>query len=136
LPIWNINGPAEAFLRSLPRFREEFARSCERVIADRDALYESLRDVRGLRVYRPDANFLFCRVESPGQRAPELVRRLFAEHNILVKDCGGKSMAEGDRYLRIASRTPRENQRLTAALSQLVSEEAFAMAGRSDGASG
>ena len=124
LPIWNINGAAEAFLRSLPRFRDEFLLSCERVMWDRDAFYESLSELRGLRVYRPDANFLFCRVEAPGQSAPEIVRRLFAEHNILVKDCGGKSMVDGDRYLRIASRTPRENERLTAALAQLLSEDA------------
>ena len=129
LPIWNINGLGEAFLRSLGRFRDEFLRSCERVRSDRDAFYESLRTVHGLHVYRPDANFLFCRVDAPGQTAVELARRLFAEHNMLIKDCSGKSMPDGDRYLRIAVRTPPENERLVAALAALVGAGVAATAG-------
>ena len=124
LPIWNINGLGEAFLRSLGRFREDFLRSCERVRSDRDAFYESLRTLHGLHVYRPDANFLFCRVDTPGQTAVELARRLFVEHNMLIKDCSGKSMPDGERYLRIAVRTPPENERLVAALAPLVVEGA------------
>ena len=85
--------------------------------------------MRGLNVYRPDANFLFCRVDAPGQTAVELAQRLFAEHNMLIKDCSGKSMLDGDRYLRIAVRTPPENERLVAALAPLVGAGVTATAG-------
>lgn len=123
LPIWNINGPAEAFLRSLPRFRDEFLASCELVKSDRDSFYNSLIEIPGLHVYRPDANFLFCRVNDQRLTAPDLVRQLFSEYNILTKDCSGKSMVDGERYLRIASRTPQENMRLIESLSALISDE-------------
>ncbi len=45
-----------------------------------------------------------------------MTRKLFVEHNILIKHCGGKTMPEAGRYLRIASRTPEENQVLVDAL--------------------
>lgn len=44
---------------------------------------------------------------------------LFVEQNILVKDCAGKSMKDADRFVRIASRTPAENQRLVEAFRRL-----------------
>ncbi len=50
---------------------------------------------------------------------PELARRMYVEHNILIKDCAAKSMPHADRYLRIASRTPAENQHLVAVLGTL-----------------
>jgi threonine-phosphate decarboxylase len=73
----------------------------------------------GLAPLRPDANFVFCKITTPGRAGPALVRRLYVEHGILIKDCASKTMPEADRYLRIASRTAPENRRLIDALSQL-----------------
>ena len=119
LPIWNINGLGEEFLRVVGRYRNEFFESCEHVKRDRDDFYEMLLDVPGIRPVKPDANFILCEVEHPGITGPDLVSRLFEHHDILVKDCGGKSMHDGERYLRIASRTASENRQLAEALRRL-----------------
>jgi threonine-phosphate decarboxylase len=119
LPIWNINGLGEAFLRTIGRYRGEFLASCERVKADRDELYEMLRCLPGIAPLQPDANFLLAKIEHPGLTGADLVQRLFQSHNILIKDCAGKSMQDADRYLRIASRTPAENRKLVEALKRL-----------------
>ncbi|MET8973279.1 aminotransferase class I/II-fold pyridoxal phosphate-dependent enzyme [Streptomyces hydrogenans] len=119
LPIWNINGLAETFLRLLPRYRQAFLRSCELVRRDRDEFYDLLRDVDGLTVWRPDANYVMVRLPD-GVTGPEVVRALFAEHKILTKDCAGKSMPDGEQYLRVACRTPAENRAFAEALGQLV----------------
>ena len=50
---------------------------------------------------------------------PEPARRIYVERNIPVKDCAAKSMRDADRYLRIASRTPAENQHLATVLGAL-----------------
>jgi histidinol-phosphate/aromatic aminotransferase/cobyric acid decarboxylase-like protein len=68
---------------------------------------------------RPDANFVFCKITAPGLTGLELARRLYVEHNILIKDCSSKTMLDADRYVRIASRTQTENRRLVDALSEL-----------------
>jgi len=120
IPIWNINSFAEMFLRLAARYRKEFARSCELTRKDRDALYRGLGTITGLTAYRPDANFVLCRLPDGMMNGPELTRRLFIKDNILVKHCVGKTMLEADRYVRIASRTKVENQVLIEALRRII----------------
>ena len=120
IPIWNINGFAEAFLRQLPNYCLEFSESCRQVAADRDALYRQLCEVSGMTVYRPAANFIFCRLPNGAASSPEVTRRLFVEHNMYVKHCQGKTLPDGDRYLRIASRTQPENTKLVEALKDII----------------
>jgi histidinol-phosphate/aromatic aminotransferase/cobyric acid decarboxylase-like protein len=120
VPIWNINGFAEAFLRLLPRYDRDFVESCEKVRADRDDLFRCLAAIPGMIAYQPDANFVFCRLPDEAISGPETTRRLFTEHNIFIKHCAGKPLPEPDRYLRIASRTRSENQKLVAALRSII----------------
>lgn len=123
IPIWNINGFAEEFLRLLPDYRQEFVDSCQYVREDRDELYESLCDIQDLTVYRPDANYVFCRLPNDAPSAPEVTRILFVKYNILIKDCQGKTLPDSDRYIRIASRTKVENRNLVIALSNILISE-------------
>jgi histidinol-phosphate/aromatic aminotransferase/cobyric acid decarboxylase-like protein len=71
-------------------------------------------------VYRPAANFIFCRLPNGAADGPEVTRRLFVEHNTYVKHCQGKTLPDGDRYLRIASRTQPENGKLVEALKDII----------------
>ncbi|MBT3178756.1 MAG: histidinol-phosphate aminotransferase family protein [Desulfobacula sp.] len=118
--IWNINGFAEEFLRILPDYSDVFIKSCNQVKKDRDKLYTDLKNFSGLTVYKPDANFIFCRLPDIGPSAPELTRRLFIEHNIYIKHCQGKTMPDADRYIRIAARTKDENTNLVQAVGLVL----------------
>lgn len=120
LHIWNLNGFAEAFLRVAPDYRQDFAESCDLVRAERTVLYEELQAVPGLTVYRPDANFVFCRMPDGAPSALDVARHLFVEDNIYVKECSGKTMPDSDRYIRIASRTHDENRAVAQALGRAV----------------
>lgn len=116
LPIWNINGFAEEFLRLAPQYRQEFIDSCSKIKDDRDHFYQELRSIQGLSTLQPDANFLFCRLPDHAPSGPEVTRRLFVEHNIYIKHCQAKTLPESDRYIRMASRSQPENLRLVEAL--------------------
>jgi histidinol-phosphate/aromatic aminotransferase/cobyric acid decarboxylase-like protein len=118
--IWNINGFAEEFLRLLPDYKQEFIESCKQVRTDRDSLYEKLCGIKGMTVFKPDANFIFCRLPDYVQSAPEITKQLFIEHNMYIKDCVGKTQPDSDHYLRIASRTEAENCKLVAALIDIM----------------
>jgi len=124
VPIWNINGLADAFLHLVSRYRKEFDKSCIKVRIDRDDLYQRLNSIRGMIVYVPDANFVFCRLPDAAPSGPEVARALFVEHNILIKHCVGKTMPDSDRYLRIASRTVPENCKLAEALGTVIDSPA------------
>ena len=119
LPIWNLNGFAESFLRHLGRYRIDFEASCDVVRDTCQSFYDDLLQVPGLAALQPDANFVFCKITTAGLTGPAVARRLYVEHGILIKDCASKSMLEADRYLRIASRTTDENRRLVNALCQM-----------------
>lgn len=118
--IWNINGFAEEFLRILPQHKEEFEASCERVKSDRDIFYKNLSDIKGMTVFKPDANYVFCRLPDTALSGPEVTKRLFIEHNIYIKDSVGKTQPDATRYIRIASRTHEENNVLIKALKDVM----------------
>ncbi len=116
LHIWNVNGFAEEFLRRAPEYSQKFKESCYKVMADRDELYKLLQEIPEMKVYKPAANYIFCRIPDKGPSAPEITERLFVENNIYIKHCQGKTLPESDRYVRIASRTKSENLDLEHAL--------------------
>ena len=120
MPIWNVNGPAEEFLRTVGRYRGEFLKSCDLTRWSCAELYADLLALPGIVPVEPDANFVLCKLVGAFVTGPQIARRMYVEHNILVKDCAGKSMPEANRYLRIASRTPEENRRLVRALALLL----------------
>jgi len=118
--IWNINGFAEEFLRILPKHKQEFEDSCKLVKTDRDIFYKKLCAIDGLTVYKPDANFIFCRLPDNALSGPEVTKRLFIKYNIYIKDSVGKTQPDADRYIRIASRTDEENTKLIEALEEVM----------------
>ena len=118
--IWNVNGFAEEFLRLLPDYKHEFIESCKQVRTDRDSLYKNLCAIEEMTVFKPDANFIFCRLPDYVQSALEITKKLFIEHNMYIKDCVGKTQPDSDRYLRIASRTEAENCNLVEALIDVM----------------
>ena len=121
--IWNINGFAEEFLRILPAYRNDFVQSCKKVMIDRDKLYEMLCAIEGMKVYKPDANYIFCRLPDSALSAPEFTRNLFIKHNMYIKHCQGKTLTDSDRYIRIASRTQLENCKLVEAIVKILATD-------------
>jgi|TARA_B110000116_G_scaffold265282_1_gene274266 threonine-phosphate decarboxylase len=122
--IWNLNGFAETFLKMAPDYQEEFETSCALVRRERDDFYQALCSINGMVVYKPEANYIFCRLPEHSPTGPEVAEILFIEHNIYIKHCQGKSMPESERYIRVASRTPAENQSIVSALKIIVRSKA------------
>ncbi len=118
MPIWNLNSLAEDFIEYQIKNAAAYQASCARVREDRERLRRALRRIPGLRVHPSAANYFFC--ELPAEHSsPAVARSLFAAHGILVKDCSGKP-GLGDRHLRVAVRTPADNERLVESLRQVL----------------
>ncbi|MBF6465634.1 aminotransferase class I/II-fold pyridoxal phosphate-dependent enzyme [Nocardia beijingensis] len=123
LPVWNINGLAEEFLRRLPGFAADFRASLERVRCDRDEFYRELSALPGITVIEPDANFILIRLPS-GWHAREVAETMLSRFGILVKDCSGKTMPDAERYIRISCRTGPENSRVATCLAAVLATAA------------
>ena len=86
----------------------------------RPALFDQLQAIPGLHPLPGKANYLLMRCDRPGS---QIQLALLRRHRILVRDC--LSFAElGDRYLRVAVRTPEENQRLVAGFKDVLGQPA------------
>ncbi|MBD2100486.1 threonine-phosphate decarboxylase CobD [Leptolyngbya sp. FACHB-261] len=82
----------------------------------RAELQQSLDALPGFKTFRGRANFLLVQSEQP---VPALQRRLVQQYRLIIRDC--LSFPElGAHYFRVAVRTQPENQRLTAALNDLL----------------
>ncbi|MEH6557374.1 MAG: histidinol-phosphate transaminase [Oceanicoccus sp.] len=121
--IWNLNGFAETFLKMAPEYRQDFETSCALVRQERDEFYQGLCSIEGMIVYKPEANYIFCRLPDHSPTGPDVAKSLFVDYNIYIKHCEGKSMPESDRYVRIASRTPAENTVIITALKTILSSK-------------
>lgn len=121
LPIWNINSIAERFIELFPKYEEEYHESIAKIIEDRDDFYKKLGDINMLKVFKPYANFILCKILSSGINSEELCARLFTNHNIFIKDCSNKTSLN-DKYIRIAVRTKQDNNTLIKALREIEKE--------------
>ncbi|KGF71416.1 threonine-phosphate decarboxylase [Neosynechococcus sphagnicola sy1] len=84
--------------------------------AARPALFQGLAALPGLTPYPGAANFLLVR---SAVSTLILQQQLLQHHRILIRDC--LSFPElGDRYFRVAIRTPAENQQLLTALANIL----------------
>lgn len=118
LPIWNINSIAERFIELFPKYEEEYHRSIDRIIEDRDNLYKELKNINMLKVFKPHANFIFCKILYDDMNSGELCARLFTNYNIFIKDCSKKTSLN-DKFIRIAVRTKQDNDTLIEALKEI-----------------
>ena len=117
LPIWNINSLAQFFFEEMGDYLSEYENSCHRVRASTDRLLRGLEEVSYLYPYPTQGNFILCWVLY-GFTAQELTGRLFEHARILINDCGSKDGLD-DRFIRFASRTDEDNDRLLKALQDL-----------------
>ena len=67
-------------------------RSCDLTRSACAELYADLDAMQGLDPIEPDANFILARLGDSQASGSEVARRLYVEHNILIKDCAAKSM--------------------------------------------
>lgn len=110
---WSVSALAQeagVFCLGLPGWAQQ---TLDCVDQARAQLAEGLAAVSGVRPLPSRANYLLVELRSPAPGAGVLYRAL-ARQGLLVRHCG--SFGLGERYLRVAVRTPEENRELLEAL--------------------
>jgi histidinol-phosphate/aromatic aminotransferase/cobyric acid decarboxylase-like protein len=117
--LWNVNGAAELFLRSLPDMalakrleaaRTAYLQACSLFIPQVGDLSSEPLPSR--------TNFALLKVPE-GTSASILSAQLAFRSGIYVRSCEDK-LGLSDSYLRVAARRPEENERVLIALSELL----------------
>lgn len=115
--IWNINSYGEYFMQIYEKYRKDYVKALAQFKAERERFAKNLSTVKGIRVIPSEANYLM--VELTGEvKAKELNRKLLKNYWMLVKDLSGKIDRPG--YLRIAVRDEKDNDKLVAALKEIL----------------
>lgn len=116
--IWNINSFGEFYMQIFGKYEKDYARACEKFIAERERFFYELQQIPFLYVIPSQANYFLCKVVDK-YTSSELTERLLTSSNILIKDCGSKAAFAGADYIRIAVRATEENDKLICALRKL-----------------
>jgi len=120
--IWNINSFAEFFMQIFNKYEKDYAKACEKFIAERNRFEALLKQVPFLRVMPSQANYFLCEVDA-SMPINSLVIRMLKEHNILTRDCSDKRGFDGKtQFMRIAVRSKEDNDRLIAALLKILAQ--------------
>ena len=120
--LWNVSGFGEYFLDLLNKdeFLKEYEVARLKAIGERDDFFAQLQKVKGVKVYPSKANMFLIEILD-GSKASDLAVRLLVRHGIYVRTCYDKVGLNGE-FIRIASRTAKENLKLSGALKNILPE--------------
>ncbi len=113
-PPWSVNALAAAAGIAALRDGEYAERTRRAIPALRERLARGLADA-GLEPLPSEVNFILCRVADAATLCGELLPR-----GIAARNCDSFTGLEDNRYVRFAVRTHAENERLLAALREIV----------------
>ena len=117
--IWNINSFAEFYLQIFEKYKSNYESALAQFKEVRDEYTASLEAIQNLRVIPSQANYVMC--ESTGNvTSTELAETLLDKYNILIKDLSQKKGFNGKSYVRLAVKTPQENELLVSALKEIL----------------
>ncbi len=119
LPPWSVSTHAQAAGAFCLASEDYRLRTLELIEKQRAGLARKLSSIAGLEVFPSAANFLLVRLAPPLPAASTLKWDLFNRFRILIRDCGSFE-GLGDRYFRVAVRLPHQNDRLVAALKEVL----------------
>lgn len=119
IPIWNINSLGENFLQIYEKYSKKYSEACLKIARERQRFSGLLSTLKGVKVYKSQANYLLCRLDC--LKATELTDILLSRYNIFIKDLSAKTGFPKGEFVRIAVRNRTDNDRLLAAIKDILS---------------
>ncbi len=115
--IWNINSFGEFYMQIYGKYEKDYAKACQKFVAERSLFYEELTQISYLRVIPSQANYFLCEVIDKYTSAE--LTQLLIEHDVIISNCGLKKNMEGRNLIRLAIRDRQDNSKLIEILRQL-----------------
>lgn len=121
IAIWNINSFAEFYLQIFEKYKNDYENALKKFKAVRKEYLAKLSEIKNLRVMPSQSNYFLCEVKGK-YTATCLTEILLNKYKILIKDLSNKKGFDG-QYIRIAIKTPEENNKLVKALKLILNEK-------------
>ena len=104
---WSVNTLAQVAGTAALDDREYMEETRRLVTGEREFLFRAVSLIPGLTAFNGEANYLLIKIENEGINSSRLAIET-ARRGVLVRDCSNFS-GLGDRYIRVAVRSRREN---------------------------
>ena len=114
-----INSFADILSNFIFEDREYIKDSKEYYIKERSYMLQELRNIRNIKVYDTDANFILIRTYK--KTAKELKKDLFKQGNILVRDASN-FIGLDDSFIRVAIKSHKDNKILIENMKNLLGD--------------
>lgn len=119
-PAWPLNTFALAVGVELLKERDYVGHSRQAIAELRDEFQRSLSALAGLQPFPSATNFMLCKLTDTALTSSELCDRL-ASQGLLIRNCDSFMGLEPGRFIRVAVRSRRDNQRLVNAIHEALS---------------
>jgi threonine-phosphate decarboxylase len=116
---WNVNSLAQIAAREVFKDKDYIKLSQKFILEERDYLFENLRKIKGIRVYSPSANFIFCKLETCNLKDSVRLDKKLLKDGIIIRCCHNFRGLD-NRFFRVAVRTRSENKRLISCLKKVL----------------
>lgn len=114
LPVWNFNSIAEYFLEIMLKYRNEFKKSIDKTIHDRNEFIENMKLQKWVNnVFDSSADFILVETDV---NILYLIDTLLNQDSIYIRDISSK-FNDGKTYFRFAVRTSKENNIMIEAIN-------------------
>lgn len=115
---WGVNYLAQIAVREVLRDEKFISKSRFFLLKEKEFLYRELSNIKGLKAYKPSANFVFLKLL--GNISSEKLKEQLAKKGILIRDCSNFRGLEKEKFIRIAVRTRKENLKLLEQLKIIL----------------
>lgn len=117
MSVWNINSFGEYWLQIANLYNKDYIASCDKIDDARNKLIADLSDIKNIKVYDSQANFVMCHLVD--YDSTSLAINLL-EDNIFIKDLKTKDAFNGKDFVRLAIRKEEENKLLIKSVKKYL----------------
>ncbi len=115
--IWNINSFGEFYMQIEEKYKKDYVAALARFREERARYIGELSSIKGLRIIPTQANYVMAELTGD-MSSKELTKVLLLKYDLFIKDLSSKM--NGRNYIRLAVRNTEDNDKLVAALRELI----------------
>ncbi len=117
--IWNINSFGEFYMQIEEKYRKDYTAAMAKTRIARAKFVAGLQAIPQLRVIPSQANYVTVELLE-GLDSRKLCKDLLREYDLFIKDLTPKMKRQGRQYVRLAIRNVEDNEKLLAALREIL----------------
>ncbi len=115
---WTVSSLSETAGRLMFADNKYIKETKDLIFSERRRVTKALREIAGLKVYEPVANFVLCRITKENVDADILFDKAIRQ-NMMIRNCSTFPFLD-NKYFRICFMKPEDNDRLLALIREVI----------------